>query len=292
MTIYYIREGFRGIRRHLLMFLGSVAVITACLTLTGSFALLAENLNYNIGQIIDENEFVAYLEDGMDEGLAEEMEEAIEAVDNVRDAVYISSEQAMDNYLAWLEDSGRLFADLPEDLLPARYTIYVENIDRMEETSQQVAALEGVDHVTVSLSVAEGFSSTRKVILAVAAFLLAALLAASVLLIFNTTRMAMQGREDEIAVMKIVGATNGFVRGPFVVEGTVMGLVSGLLSCALERGFYMVFQQIVASYQLSDLFYVIPFQQLRTVVFAVFLCGGLFIGVFGSVTAIRKLLKV
>ncbi|MCD7843866.1 MAG: permease-like cell division protein FtsX [Clostridiales bacterium] len=292
MTIYYIREGFRGIRRHLLMFLGSVAVITACLTLTGSFALLAENLDYNIGQLIDENEFVAYLEDGMDEDEAAGMESDILAVDNVRDAIYISSEQAMENYLERLEESDRLFADLPEDLLPARYTVYVEDIDRLEETSQQVAALEGVDHVTVSLSVAEGFSSTRKVVVTVAALLLAALLAASLLVIFNTTRLAMQGRMEEIAVMKMVGATNGFVRGPFVVEGAVMGLVSGGLACALERGFYEVFQQIIESYQLADLFYVIPFRQVRTIVFAVYLGGGLFIGIFGSVAAIRRLLKV
>ncbi|MCD8127257.1 MAG: permease-like cell division protein FtsX [Clostridiales bacterium] len=292
MTIYYIREGFRGIRRHLLMFLGSVAVITACLMLTGSFALLAENLDYNIGQLIDENEFVAYLETDMDADEAAGMESNIRAVDNVRDVIYISSEQAMENYLERLEESGRLFADLPEDLLPARYTVYVEDIDRLEETSQQVAALDGVDHVTVSLSVAEGFSSTRKVIVAVAALLLAALLAASLLVIFNTTRMAMQGREDEIAVMKMVGATNGFVRAPFVIEGAVMGLVSGALACALERGFYEVFQQIVESYQMADLFYIIPFRQVRTVVFAVYLGGGLFIGIFGSVSAIRRLLKV
>ncbi|MCC8075401.1 MAG: permease-like cell division protein FtsX [Clostridiales bacterium] len=292
MTIYYIREGFRGIRRHLLMFLGSVAVITACLTLTGSFALLAENLDYNIGQLIDENEFVAYLEDGMDEDEATGMEDDILAVDNVRDAIYISSEQAMENYLERLEESGRLFADLPEDLLPARYTVYVEDIDQLEATSQQVAALDGVDHVTVSLTVAEGFSSTRKVIVTVAALLLAALLVASLLVIFNTTRLAMQGRMEEIAVMKMVGATNGFVRGPFVVEGAVMGLVSGGLSCTLERGFYEVFQQIIESYQLADLFYVIPFRQVRTIVFAVYLGGGLFIGIFGSVAAIRRLLKV
>ncbi|MCD7838865.1 MAG: ABC transporter permease [Clostridiales bacterium] len=292
MTIYYIREGFRGIRRHLLMFLGSVCVITACLTLTGSFALLAENLDYNIGQLIDENEFVAYLETGMDEEQAIEMEAAIEAVDNVRDAIYISSEQAMENYMDWLEESGRLFADLPEDLLPARYTVYVEDIDQMEATADRVEAMDGVDHVSVSLSVAEGFSSARKVIIAVATFLLAALLAASLLLIFNTTRMAMQGRVDEIAVMKMVGATNGFVRGPFVVEGAVIGLVSGGLSCALVRGFYEVFQQIVSSYQFSDLFYVLPFQQVRTAVFVACLCGGLFIGIFGSIVAIRRLLKV
>ncbi len=292
MTIYYIREGFRGIRRHLLVFLGSVCVITACLTLTGSFALLAENLNYNISQLINENEFVAYLEDGMDEEQAAGMASALNEVDNVRETVYISSEQAMENYLDWLEDSGRLFADLPEDLLPARYLIYVEDIDQLEATANRVAAMDGVDHVSVSLSVAEGFSSARKVVLAVTAFLLAALLTASLLLIFNSTRLAMKGREDEIAVMKMVGATNGFVRGPFVVEGAVIGLVSGGLSCALERGFYEVFQRILESYQFSDLFYVIPFRQLRTTVFTVYLCGGLFIGIFGSVTAIRKLLKV
>ncbi|MCD8189150.1 MAG: permease-like cell division protein FtsX [Clostridiales bacterium] len=292
MTIYYIREGFLGIRRHLLVFLGSVCVITACLTLTGSFALLAQNLNYNIAQLINENEFVAYLEDGMDDDQAEEMEATLEAVDNVRDAVYVSSTQAMENYLTWLEDNGRLFADLPEDLLPARYLIYVEDIDQLEATSNRVAAMDGVDHVSVSLSVAEGFSSARKVILTVAAFLLAALLAASLLLIFNNTHLSMQGREEEIAVMKMVGATNGFVRGPFVVEGTVIGLVSGLLSFALERGVYEVFQRIVESYQFSDLFYVIPFRQLRAAVFAVYLGGALLIGIFGSITAIRRLLKV
>ncbi|MCD7830429.1 MAG: permease-like cell division protein FtsX [Clostridiales bacterium] len=292
MTIYYIREGFRGIRRHLLMFFGSVAVIAACLTLTGSFALLAENLNYNVDQLIDENEFVAYLEDGMAADEAEALGADIEAVDNVREAVYISSEQAMETYKARLEESGRLFADLPEDLLPARYTVYVEDIDQLETTVAQVEAIDGVNHVSVSLTVAEGFSSTRRVILAVAGFLLAALLAASLLIIFYTIRMTMQRRMEEISVMKIVGATNGFVRGPFVVEGIVMGLASGALSCVLERAFYEVFQQIVESYQFSDLFYVIPFRQVRTVVFTVFLCGGLFIGIFGSVTAIRKLLKV
>lgn len=290
--IYFIREGMKGIRKHGFIFAASVGVIAACLVITGSFLLLAVNIDFNLNHLISENEFIAYIDPELEEAQGQALEEKIAAVDNVREITYISSADAMNSYIERLGNSGGLYVALPENLLPARYSIQIQDVDRLEETAAQVEKLEGISHVSMSLSVAQGFSSTKKTSLAIALFMLVILLIVSVFIISNTTRMAMLGREEEIAVMKMVGATNGFVRGPFLVEGILLGVLSGLVAFALECGFYVVFQHIIDTYHFSELFYTIRFEQLCVYILILYLGSGLLVGIFGSMVAIRRLLKV
>lgn len=274
------------------MFFASVGIITACLVLTGSFALLAYNLDFNLNNLISENEFVAYVDPELSDAQARALQSSIEAAENVTEVHYISSQEAMASYLERLGGGGQLYAELPEDLLPARYAVHIAQIDLLEQTAEKVESLDGVSHISMSLSVAQGFSSTKKASIAVALFLLVILLAVSLFIISNSIRMALQGREEEIAVMKLVGATNRFIRGPFLVEGLLLGVLSSLCAFALECGFYLVVQRILAAYQIAELFSIIPFGRLAPWLLLAYLGSGIFIGVFGSMIAIRRLLNV
>lgn len=290
--MYFIKEGFKGIRKHLFVFCASVGVIAACFVLTGSVLLLALNLDYNLENLMEENEFIAYVEMELSSEQAASLATEISAIDNVAGLTYISSEEALGSYVARVGGSSQLYQDLPEDLLPARYSVSVEDIDMLRETAEQVEEMEGISHISMALSVAEGFSATKKTCLSIAAFLLVVLLLVSVFIITNSIRLAMKGREEEIAVMKMVGATNNFVRGPFVVEGTVLGVLSGAAAFGLEYGFYTVIQTIMDSYRFSEMFYVIRFERIKLLILLVYLGCGLLMGIFSSMVAIRRLLKV
>jgi cell division transport system permease protein len=291
--IYFIQEGFKGIRKHGFMFLISVGVIAACLVLTGSFTLVGINLDYNLNNLLmDENEFIAYIDPELDEEQGKALGEKLSKVANIVDYQYISSEEAMEKFKASRSENQELYDNLPSDMLQARYSIHVQDIGLMEETTQQVEELEEITDITASLTVAKMLASTKRVTVTLASFLLVILLLVSLFIISNTIRMAMESREEEIAVMKIVGATNGFVRAPFLVEGCMMGLCSGLVAFALEWVFYAAILRILENYQFNELFYTVPFQQLWGPVLFCYVAGSLLIGVCSSMIAIRRLLKV
>lgn len=290
--MYFFKEGFQGIRRHPVAFFGSCVIIAVCLALTTSCLLLWVNLDRTLDAIINENEFVAYVDPALDEKAQQALGEQISNTENVSRMEYISSQEAMERYQERMGGDKDAYRGLPDDLLQPRFTVGVKEIGRMEETSQAVEKLQGITHVSVAVSVARGFSAMQKTVARVGLFLLGVLLVVSLLIISNSIRLAMQGREQEIAIMKMVGATNLFIQGPFMIEGTLLGLLGGGLAFLLEWGFYDVIQRIIDSYKITELLYVLPFSGICLWILLGCVLTGLCIGVFSSLIAIRKYLRV
>ena len=288
---YHVKEGVRSIFTHGLMSFASVCMIVACLLIMGSFSLVAVNINGMLGQLEDENEFLAYVEESLDSGQAMSLQAKLSEIPNVASATYISKEEALEEFKAE-QGYSELFSDIPAETLRDRYSIPVEDIQMMSDTVEEVRSVEGIAEVRAAMEIAEGFVMLRNVASAIAVILVAMLVLISVFIIANTIKLATFTRREEIAIMKMCGATNWFIRWPFLVEGILLGICGGLVAYVAQWGVYGLIGKAMAESGILDIITMIPFQNLNAMLLTIFLLVGFVIGGGGSALAIRKFLKV
>ena len=288
---YYFSEGFHSIFTHGFMSFAAVCMIVACLLIMGSFSLIAINANHVLGDLEDDNQFLAYIEDSLTREQAQALESQIKAVPNVADIHFVTKEEALANFKANQERQD-LFDNVESDTLRDRYEIHVVDIQLMQETVDQVKDIDGIAKVQASLEIADGFVMLRNVATALAIILVVMLVLISISIIANTIKLATFNRREEIAIMKMCGATNAFVRWPFVFEGLILGLVGAVVAFFLQWGIYVLVGSAISGSDTISLITVLPFQPMALRVLGVFVLTGFVIGAGGSVLAIRKFLQV
>ncbi len=288
---YFIREGFRGLRSHSFFTFAAIGIIAACLIITGSVSLVAVNLEHHLNQLMAENEILAYVDEDYDEEQVQALQASLNSISNIAECTFVTKEAALNSYLDGLEED-ELYTDLPSTVLRDRYVIHVADITQLKDTIGQVEEITGVAKVSAALDVADGFITVRNVAAGIAVILLGVLLVVSFFIVSNAIKMATINREEEIAIMKMVGATNSFVRWPFVVEGIVLGLSSAIIASLLQFGIYSLLAKAVNVYSHVQFINLIPYQKLMIPVVAVYLTIGLAVGVLGSLITIRKFLRV
>ena len=292
---YLIREGIKGVFSHGFRSFASIAVISACLIIMGSFTMVVLNVNEFIGDMEDSSQVLAFVDETLSEDDARSLEGPIRSLANVRDVAFITRQQAMENYKARFEDSS-IFETIDESAFRHRYVVYLTDITLMDATRESLKAVNGIADVSAETRVARGFITIRNVVSIVAAVLIVILLVISVFMMSSTIKLATFTRRDEIAVMRIVGASNSFIRFPFIVEGLVMGLLGAGIAFLLEWGIYnLVSTRIVeaAGGNLAgQIFTALPFSQVMGPMLIVNLLVGVVIGAFGGAMAIRNYLKV
>ena len=288
---YHIREGFRSIFTHGLMSIAAVCMTVACLLIMGSFSLIAINANHVLGDLEDDNQFLAYIDDSLTRAQAQALESQIKAVPNVADIHFVTKEEALANFKANQERQD-LFDNVESDTLRDRYEIHVVDIQLMQETVDQVKDIDGIAKVQASLEIADGFVMLRNVATALAIILVVMLVLISISIIANTIKLATFTRREEIAIMKMCGATNWFVRWPFLVEGMILGLTGGIIAFFCQWGIYGLIVKAIAQSDLLGIISTLPFSSMSHWILLVFLAAGFVIGAGGSVMAIRKFLKV
>ena len=284
---YFFVEGFQSIFTHGLMSFAAVCMIICCLLIMGSFSLVAVNLDNMLGDFEKQNEFLAYIDETYTEEQARALEEQILAVPNVASAEFMSRGEAKEEFAAKQEET-ELFESLPDTVLRDRYRIHVEDLNQLRQTVEQVKGITGVAETSAAYEVAEGFTVVRNVASGVAVILVAILLLVSLFIITNTIKLATFNRREEIAIMKMCGATNGFVRWPFVFEGLILGLAGALLAYFIQWGVYTLIGKAINASDTMQLITVLPFEQMAMMVLGIFLGTGFVIGVGGSLMAIRK----
>ena len=185
-----------------------------------------------------------------------------------------------------------LFEGLPSTVYRDRFHIYLDDISLLTETEEAVKEVAGVADTQSAPEIAEGFTVIRNIAGAVAVILVVILLAVSLFIIANTIKLATFNRREEIAIMKMCGATNAFVRWPFVFEGLILGLVGAVAAFFLQWGIYVLVGRAISGEDTISLITVLPFQPMALRVLGVFVLTGFVIGAGGSVLAIRKFLQV
>ena len=288
---YYFSEGFHSIFTHGFMSFAAVCMIVACLLIMGSFSLVAVNLNHMLGDLEAQNEFLAYVDETYTEEEARALQPEIEAIPNVSEVTFVTRAEAMDDFRAGREDNP-LLSSLPDEVLRDRFRIHVYDIEQLKATSDAVEQIGGIALVNAAYDIAQGFVMVRNIAAGVAIVLVTILAVVSLFIIANTIKLATFYRREEIAIMKMCGATDGFIRWPFVVEGLVLGLTGSLVAFFLQWGLYQMVGSVIIQGNGLSLVTMIPYTAMVSTILPVFCAVGAVIGVGGSLVAIRKFLQV
>ena len=288
---YFVHEGLSNMFSHGFMSFAAIGITVACLLIMGTFTLVAVNANELLHTLEQENEILAYVDDTYTDAQSKALESKLEALPNVASVTYISKEEAMESFKAQYPDE-EVFQDLDPEILQDRYAIKVADLTKQAQTKEQVENVEGITDVNAYEEITSGFITVRNVATVVCVALIAILFIVSVFIISNTIKLTTFDRREEIAIMRMVGATNGFIRWPFVYEGFMLGFLGAVIAFGLQWLLYAAVARGVATNDTLQLVQIIPFQQMWLPVALTFGGAGILIGVGGSLSAIRRFLQV
>ena len=287
---YLLWRGIKNIFTHGFMSFASVAVITACLVIMGALGLITWNINAMIDEMQNQNKIIAYIDENYTEEQARALQPEIDKLKNIESVEFVTREQAMENFEADYEDE--LFDTIDASTFRHRYVITLVDINQMKDAQGALEKIEGIADVNAHLDYAKKFVTFRNIVSIVSLVLVGVMVLVSLFIMTNTIKLATFTRKDEIAIMKIVGATNRFIRFPFVIEGLILGAVGGGIACVIVGGLYSVAKRRLMTTMIAGIFTMVPFHTVMLPMLVVFLGVGILVGVIGGVTAIRSYLKV
>lgn len=289
---YYWKEGFRNIFKHGFMSIAAVLIMVACLILTGTVTLIAYNIDLSITDLQQSNEIVVWIDDSLSTREARALGSQFNRIDNIATIEFVDRDEALEDYRLQLGEDANILDGFDSNNNPLRnsFVFTMKDPALAEETIAQIEAVEGTDGVRADETVIARLIQIQHVFNIVALAMVVGLAVISVFIISNTVKLAMFARREEISIQKIVGATNWFIRWPFVIEGMVLGLLAGGLAFLAEWGLYTELYNIVSG--VIPYFQVLPFDNLRWLVLGVYCGAGVLFGIGGSVTSIRKFMDV
>ena len=288
---YLIGEGFRNIFTHGFMSFASVTIIIACLIVMGSFTLLDINVNNIIDDIGNQNQILAYVDESMSaQDASAKLQTKIQAIDNVASVEFVSRTEAREEFMQKYDES--LMEGIDDSVFRHRFVIQLVDLSKMAQTQAAIGEIDGIVKVNAPIDYADKFISVRNVVSVVSLALIVVLVFVSLFIMSNTIKLATFGRREEIAIMKMVGASNSFIRCPFIVEGLILGLVGGGLAFLAQWGLYTALESKISSSLAISFIQIVPFTELWPFVLAVFVAVGVIVGSFGGSIAIRNYLKV
>ena len=287
---YFIREGFKNIWVNRMMTVASVCVLMVCLVLLGSSLLISINVRTLISHLEDTNQIMVYIKDNIDQNGITAMGQALEGLPNVEKVIFVSKQEALESQKKALGSDAVLLQGYENDnFYPNAYRVQVKDMNLYSTTAGAISKLSGVDAVKANSDIAGKLSNINRVIGMVGFWLFVILAIVSLFLISNTIKVAVYVRRREINIMKFVGATDGFIRWPFVIEGILLGLMSGALACVVQ---WYVYRALIS--RLFDVLnvHIIAFGGNYGYVAAAFVGTGILVGVLGSMISVRRYLRV
>ncbi|MBR4286771.1 MAG: permease-like cell division protein FtsX [Clostridia bacterium] len=288
---YLTREGFRNIWVNRLLTLATVFVLVSCLVIVGSGTLIYLNITAALDLIGAQNVIMVFIEDGSSQEQMDSLKAQLDALDNVGTIEFVAKEDALERQKAEYGEKAALLEGLPNDILPDAYKVTVKDLEQFDATAENIKKLEYVLQIRENSELAGKIASIRNAVSYVCIGVVAVLFFVSLFIVSNTIRITIYNRRLEISIMKAVGATNMFIRWPFIVEGTLLGVFSAVIALGVEYGLYSV-----ACIWLSDVMAmiggsVVSFAEYILLIFGIFMFIGVFIGSFGSLISLNKYLK-
>lgn len=286
---YLTKEGFRNVWVNRLMSLASITVLMACLVIIGLGSMIYFNINALLDNIESQNVVMVYVQDGVSDEDTTRMGNEIKVMNNIEDCIFVPKEDAFAAQLESMGEDAVLLEGLDENPLPDAYKVVVKDLTMFDQTVSELKAMQNVENVRENSDLADKLVSVRKAVTIVIAGMVALLFIVSLFIISNTIRITMFSRKLEISIMKAVGATNWFIRWPFMIEGMVIGVTSSLVSFGLLAGLYQgmiyVFKNMLA------IFTPVSFGAYAGWILLIFMGIGVFTGSFGSLISMGKYLK-
>lgn len=289
---FLIKEGFRNIVVNKLMSISSISVLFSCLIMIGSAFLLLVNVSSIVEGIENQNVIAVFYPDGVEGSPGDDLHKRILALDNVKSAEFVPNEEA---YKESLAGAGAEIAELlggDASIFPDSYRVTVTDMQRYSETVRELKALPGVESVRASEVLAQKLYNIRHTVTLISIGIIVLLFIVSLFIISNTIKITMFSRRLEIGIMRNVGATPWFIRLPFMLEGMILGIISGILATFAVWGIYELAIRALADL-LTDIGErsSLPFSHYAPEIFCGFVALGIVTGSFGSFLAIAKYLK-
>ena len=293
--MYFLQSAFNSIKKNYLMTFASVFVLIACMLIIGSAYLCSANITAFVEKLGDENEIVAYIDEETDEEDLANLQEEVESVSEyITDVRFVTNDEALEEYRNQFGEEGAYLSWFYGDENPLRdeFRIRVDknHLDEFGAISAEIYAIEGIANVSDSQDVVDMLLSLKKVLDVLSFWIMLILAIVSWFIVSNTIKLAMYSRRHEINIMKYVGATNAFIRTPFILEGVIIGILAAGISFAMQWVVYVYLLQPLV----SGLSFIttVPFSSMAIMI-AVIFCGiGLFVGFVASAFSINKYLKV
>lgn len=284
---YLIKEGFKNLFHNRLMTLASLGVLISCLVLTGSAVMLTINVTNIVESVGDTNVTKIFLDDDLTKLEAVYKGKELKQIENVADVEFIDKDDSIQAYREQLGEE--VFANMTGDdnPLPYAFSVTMEDLSKYDETITRIKGVPGVASVSSHREVAQKLTSLSSFITTMSLWIILALAVISLFIISNTIRMTMFSHRFEISIMKSVGATNVFVRVPFVIEGIVIGLVSALVAIGL---LFLLSDGIINLAKNILDFHYTRFVEVMWPISAAFIGAGVVVGALGSRVSIRRFL--
>ena len=288
---YLTHEGFRNVWVNRLMSLASVTVLMACLIIMGAGIMIYFNINNVVDKVQSQNVVMVYVADDASEDETTQIGTSLKGISNVESCEFVPKEVAFQEQIQSMGGDAALFEGFDEIPLPDAYKVTVKDLSQFENTVSQIKQINKVDSVRENSDLASKLLSLRHAVSIVSVGLVVMLFLVALFIISNTIRITMFSRKLEISIMKAVGATNWFIRWPFMIEGMILGTISGIVSLGVLWGLYAVAEKVFAQTLSLIGFSLVPFSGYWWQILHVFVAIGLFTGGFGSLVSMAKYLK-
>ncbi|MEG0898575.1 MAG: permease-like cell division protein FtsX [Oscillospiraceae bacterium] len=294
---YLLKQGIKSVYVNRVMSFAAIGVLIACMLLIGSSMLLSYNVNGIVGYIEDQNEVVAFLNMELSSDEKKDIDDEINALTNVNKVLFISGKDGLIEWFDTLGDDSVYLEGLEEEkILPDSYRLMLDDLSILDETVKKLESIDGVDKVIAPIEVAKTLTNVKSAVFFCGMFIVGILVAVSFVIIGNTIKITVFNRRKEINIMKMVGATDIFIRLPFFIEGLLLGVISATISFFLLWGGYeLAFKWLnensvmwVSSFQSN----MVLFNDIALKLYLELLLGGTFVGTAGSMIFVRKYLRV
>ena len=290
---YLFKEGFRNTWSNRMMSIASICVLMSCLVLIGCASMIFLNIESLLGRIEEENVVMVYIQDDTSDADITAMDTQLKGLDNVKEVEFVPKEDAWADQLSTMEEAqAQFFTEISSDIpLPDAFKVTVDDLTYFDQTVSQIEQLDHIDTIRENKGLAQKLVTIRHGVEVISIVIVAVLLAISVFIISNTIKLTVYSRRLEISIMKSVGATNSFVRLPFVVEGMILGIISGVISLGLVWAFYEFaihqFSDLLSSLQLDAL----NFADYALPMLGIFIAIGIVTGVGGALISMGRYLN-
>ncbi len=293
---YLVRRGIGSVFKNAMMSMASFFVLLVSLLLIGLAVLVAMDINIVMSNIEEKNEILVYVNGDLDQKTLNHITDAIKNNPNYLNVVFYSKEEAFEDEKAKHTDMAELYEYLPENPMPHTFRVTVKDIAIISDTADELSSIEGVEKVTAPLDFASALVDIRSTLAIIAGAILVVMVATSIIIIYNAIRSSVYARKQEINIMKVVGATNAFVKIPFFIEGMFIGVLAGAASWFVTKVTYeaivQLFREDITIWRILGLVDIIPFDSVTWYVLAANCVLGALLGAVGTIISTGKYVKV
>jgi len=296
-----LTEGIRGMVKNGLMTITSVFVVTSCIFIFGVFLMITFNINNMTSQMANDYQVDVYVArpDDADDAVYNNIKESVKAeiikVDNVdaSNISFVDGKQKFKDYKASLDKEDlKSFEGLPDDLIPDAFAVRLEDISLVDKTSEELAKIEGVEDVENSSDLVEVINGIKNIVKNFSVWIIVVFALISLFIISNTIKLTVHNRRKEINIMKYVGATDSYIKGPFIMEGILVGIISAVVAFFISQWSYLGLMTSISTTFLASSIGLLEFSSIWVSLLMAYLGLGCVIGAFGSSISVRRYLKV